>query len=91
MTDRGPGPLATGAKQQRRAECERDDPHVLDRVVGEQPLEVVLDERIQDADDRTRRTDDDDRDAPRYRSRRCELKRDQNQSVDRNFEHRSGK
>ena len=45
------------AQDQARAEPEDDDPDVLDRVEREQPLEVVLEERVDDAADRRQRAE----------------------------------
>ena len=47
--DRRPGRVALGGEEDRRAEAERDDADVLDRVEGEQALEVVLHERVEHA------------------------------------------
>ena len=55
--DRGPGVGASGAQDQACAEAEDDDPDVLDRVEREQPLQVVLEERVDDAADRRQRTE----------------------------------
>ncbi len=45
--DRRPGRLAVGGEEDRGAEAERDDPDVLDRVKGQQPLQVVLHQRVE--------------------------------------------
>ena len=50
--DRGPRGVAGLGEQQRRAEAERDDADILDRAVGQQPLQLMLDERPQDPAER---------------------------------------
>ena len=40
---------AVGAKGERKAEADEDDADVLDRVIGEQALEVVLHQRVENA------------------------------------------
>src|ERR1035437_2650917 len=47
-SDCGPRGVPRVGEQERRAETERDDADVLDRVIRQQALEVVLDERPQD-------------------------------------------
>ena len=49
--ERRPGVGAAGAQDQAGADPEHDDPDVLDRVEREQPLQVVLEERVDDAAD----------------------------------------
>ena len=44
-----PSRLAAVPEQQRRAQSEHDDADVLDGVESEQPLEFVLEERVDDA------------------------------------------
>ena len=53
----GPGLLAASAKGQARAQTEDDDADVLDRVERQQALEIVLEERVEDAADRGQRAD----------------------------------
>jgi DNA repair exonuclease SbcCD nuclease subunit len=43
-------------QQQAGAEPEHDDPDVLDRMEGEQPLQLVLEQRVHDPGDRRQRT-----------------------------------
>ncbi len=43
---------AVGLEGERQAEADEDDADVLDRVVGEQPLQVVLHQRIEHAEHR---------------------------------------
>ena len=47
--DRRPGRIALRGEEDGCAEPERDDPDVLDRVKGEQPLQVVLHQRVEHA------------------------------------------
>ena len=49
--DRGPRVGAPGTKEQTGPKTEHDDPDVLDRVEGEQPLQVVLKQRVGDTAD----------------------------------------
>src|SRR5439155_358721 len=39
-------------KHESRAHAEENDPHVLDRVIGEQPLQVVLHQRVEHTEQR---------------------------------------
>ena len=36
-------------KREREAEADEDDADVLDRVIGEQPLQIVLHQRVEHA------------------------------------------
>ena len=50
--DRRPRGVAGLGEQQGRAEAERDDADILDRVIRQQPLQLMLDQRPQDAAER---------------------------------------
>jgi hypothetical protein len=56
---------AERAADRRHAEPEQDDPDVLDRVVGEEALEVVLREREDHAEERCQRAQREEHDAQR--------------------------
>ena len=49
---RGGGRQSVGGERQRQAEADEDDADVLDRVVGEQALQVVLHQRVEHAEHR---------------------------------------
>jgi len=49
---RGPSGLVARREQERRPEAEQDDTDVLDGVEGEQPLELVLEDRVGHAAER---------------------------------------
>ena len=60
---------AASAQDEAGAEPEHDDPDVLDRVQREQPFEVVLEERVDDAADSRERADAPARAAPNQTGR----------------------
>ncbi len=41
---------AVGLERQRKAEPDEDDPDILHRVIGQQPLEIVLHQRVEHAE-----------------------------------------
>ena len=85
--DRRPGRLALGGEEDRGAEAERDDADVLDRVEGEQPLEVVLDERVEDAAERREQADGEDDQPDPERRRRRPLEEDADEAVEGDLDH----
>ena len=85
--DRGPDVVAAGAEDEARAEAEDDDPDVLDRVEREQTLQVVLEERIDDAADRRQRTECQHQHADPDRQRSDPVDEDANEAVDRDLDH----
>ena len=63
--DRGPGVGPSRAEQECRTDGEDDDPDVLDRAEREQPLEIPLEEGVDDPADRGEEADaEDDRADP---------------------------
>ena len=55
---------AVGLERERKAEPDEDDADVLHRVIGEQPLEIVLHERVEHAHDRRHAGEREHDDAP---------------------------
>ena len=68
--ERGGGGKPVGAERQRQTEADEDDADVLHRVVGEQPLQVVLHQRVQHAQHRGDAADRQHDDARTTRSAR---------------------
>ncbi len=85
--DRRPGRRAGVGEQQRCAEAEGDDADVLDRVIGEQALEIVLHERPQHAPQARQQADGDQRDPQPARRRPEPLELDADQPVQRDLDH----
>ncbi len=87
---RGRDVHAVGTEREREPEADEDDADVLDRMIGEQPLEIVLHERIEHAE---RRGDAAEREhhesAPRSR-RADEIEYDAHEAVDADLGHDSG-
>ena len=71
-----------GREDQPGAERGDDDPHVLDRAVGERPAQVGLDGRVQDADQGGQAADDQRDEARPERDRRQEIGIDPQDRVD---------
>ena len=81
-------------QQHREPATHQDDPDVLDAVKREQPLEVVLLERVQDADHRRQRSEREHGPAPRCRQRTAarseQIEREAQHAVDRDLQHDAG-
>jgi len=85
--ERRPHVGAARAQEQARADAEHDDPDVLDRVEREQALQVVLEERVDDAADRRESAEpDDDRPEPE-REHTEPIDEHADEPVDRNLDH----
>ena len=69
-------------QEEAGAEPEHDDADVLDRVEREQPLELVLEDRVDDADDRRHTADGEDDDAVPRRQLAEPLDEDADKAVD---------
>ncbi len=63
------------------ADAEQDDPDVLDAVIGEQPLQIVLRQREQHAENAARCADREQQPAPPCRWR-AEQRQDPDQAID---------
>ena len=85
--ERRPGVGAARAQHQAGAEAEHDDPDVLDRVQREQPLEVVLEERVDDAADRRERADREHEHAEPERQHAEPVDEHAHEPVDRDLDH----
>ena len=85
--DAGPVVCASLAQEEARAEAEHDDPDVLDRVEREQPLELVLEDRVDDADHRRRGARGENEDAEPRRQFADPLDEHADEPVDRDLDH----
>jgi hypothetical protein len=74
-------------QQQAGADTEQDDADVLDRVEREQPLELVLEDRVDDACDRRNAADGEDKDAVPRRQLAEPLDEDADETVDGHLDH----
>ena len=74
-------------KSERKTEADEDDPNVLDRVVGEQSLEVVLHQGAEHAEHARRSSERDHDDAPPPGRRPVEVEDDADEAVDRDLGH----
>ena len=72
------------------ADAEEDDPDVLDRVIGQESLEIVFHERVQHAQQRGDGSRGQDDGAPPGRAAAEQVQRDPQQPVDAKLDHRAG-
>ena len=80
-------PHAVRLERERQAEPDEDDADILDRVIGEQPLEVVLHERVENAHHGGDAADREHNDAPPPGGAAGEVEYDADESVDRDLGH----
>ena len=76
-----------GLEGERQAEADEDDADVLDRVVGEQALQVVLHQRVQHAEHRGGAAEHQDHHAPPPGGRPEQVEHDAHEAVDRDLGH----
>ena len=81
------GGQPVGAERQRQAEADEDDADVLDRVVGEQPLQVVLHQRVEHAEHRGDAAERQHDDAGPPGRRAQQVEDDADEAVDRDLGH----
>ena len=86
--DAGPVVRSALAEQETRSEAEHDDPDVLDRVEREQSLQLVLEDRVHDADNGGEGAGGEDDDPEPRRQRAVgPLDEDADEAVDRELDH----
>ncbi len=85
--ERGPGVRTARPQDEAGAEAEHDDPDVLDRVQREEPLQVVLEERVDDAADGRERTEAEHEHAEPRRQHADPVDEDAHEPVDRDLDH----
>ena len=85
--ERRPGIGAARAQHEACADAEHDDPDVLDRVQGKQTLEIVLEQRVDDAAERRERADCKDEHAEPDRQHAVPFDQHAYQPVDRDLDH----
>ena len=85
--DRAPGRLPDVAKHQRGPQPKRHDPHVLDRVKRQQPLELVRHQRVQHAAQARQRTHCHQRDPDPQPGRGEPLKQHAHEPVEGQLDH----
>ena len=78
---------AVGLERERKAEPDEDDPDVLHRVVREQPLEVVLHERVEHAHDGGDAAEREHHHAPPPGGRAEQIEDDAHEAVDGDLGH----
>ena len=78
--------MARVQKHQPRAQADEDDADVLDTVISQQPLEVVLHQRVKHPEHRGNGPDDQHRHAPPQRRRAEEVEADTSQPVNAAFD-----
>ena len=76
-----------GLESERKAETHEDEADVLDGAAGEDPLEVALHQRVENAEHGGSAADRQDRDAPPPSRRAEEVEDDPHEAVDRDFGH----
>ena len=87
QSERGPGVSAAGPQDQAGAEPEHDDPNVLDRVQRQQPLQVVLEERVDDPSDGGEHADGEHQHAEPDRENADPLDKHAHEPVQRDLDH----
>ena len=88
--DGGEGKEFMTLKRHGGADSEEDDPDIFHAVVGEEPLDIVLHQGVQNAEDGRDRTDRDDGHSPPLRSRAGDIQDDPDQPVDSGLDHDAG-
>ena len=90
--DRRDDVVAQGVRRHGRADTEQDDADVLDGVVGQQALNVVLVEGVDDAQDRRDGSEDQDHEAPPELDARTreQVETDLEDSQDADLDHAAG-
>ena len=83
---RRPG-QAVGLERDRQAQTDEDDADVLDRVIGEQPLQIVFHQRIQHAHHRGQPADGEHDDACPPGGQAEQVEDDADEAVHRHFRH----
>ena len=78
---------AVGLESERQAETDENEADVLDGAVGEDPLEVTLHQRVENAEHGGSAADRQDRDAPPPGRRAEEVENDPHEAIDRDFGH----
>ncbi len=78
---------AVRLERQREPEPDEDDADILDRVIGEQPLEIVLHQRVENAHHRGDAAERKHENAPPPRRRAGEVEHDAHETVDRDLGH----
>ena len=78
---------AIGPEGERQAEADEDDPDVLDRVVGEQPLQIVLHQRIEHAEHRGAGAERQNHQAPPPGGQAQKVEDDAHEAVDGDLGH----
>ena len=77
-------------EHQGRPQPHQDDADILDAVIRQQPLEVVLHQRVEHAQHRGDGPDGQDRDAPPVRRRAHEVEEHTRQAVNAGLDHHAG-
>ena len=78
---------AMGLEREREPEADEDDPDILDRVIGEQPLEVMLHQRVEHAHHCGRAAEREHQHAPPPGGRADEVKYNSHEPVDGDLGH----
>ena len=76
-----------GPEDDGRAHAEQNDPDVLHAVIGQEPLEVVLDERVEDAEEGGSRADEEEDRAPPRRPLAEPVEAHAQEAVDAQLDH----
>ena len=79
--------MLEGFEGQREPEPDKDDADILDGVIGEQPFEVVLHERVQHTHDGRDASECEHHDAPPPSRRSGEIEDDPDETIDGDFGH----
>ena len=80
---------STGAKRQCEAEPDEDDPDVLDRVIGEQTLQIMLHQRVEHAEHGGDASDGKHDQARPPRRFADQIEHDPDEAIDGDFGHHS--
>ena len=85
--ERRGGAHAVRLEGKRKAEADKDDPDILDGVIGEQALEIVLHQRVEDAQHASGAGEHKDEHAPPPHRRTEQIEHDPDKAVDRDLGH----
>ena len=80
-------PSPIGLKAEREAEADEDDADILDRVIGEQPLQIVLHQRVEHAHDAGDAGKRQHQHAPPPFGRPEQVEHDAHEGIDRDLGH----
>ena len=78
---------AVRPKRHRKAQADEDDPDILDRGIGEQPLEILLHQRVEHAENRSDAAETQRDQAPPPDRRAEQVEHDADEAVDRDLGH----